>query len=78
MIAKNLLGRKKKGAASLVSIFIGVAIAVLIVVSVALPIINQAIATANVTGPAQSLLGMIPLLLIVALVLLVVGLYKFK
>jgi len=77
MITKNLLGRKK-GAANLVGVFIGISIVVLMAFAVALPIIQQGIAQANLTGPAAALAGLIPLLFVVAIVLLIVGLYKFR
>lgn len=73
MFAKN-----KKGVTNLIATFIGLAIVIVIVVQTVVPIINDAINNSNLTGPAATLLNLVPFLIIVVLVLLIVALMRTK
>jgi len=73
MFAKN-----KKGVTNLIATFIGLAIVIVIVVQTVIPIINDAINSANLTGPAATLLQLVPFLIVVVLVLIIVSLMRTK
>jgi len=74
----NIEARKTKGATGLVGAFIGLMIVILIAVSVVLPVVKDTITNANLSGTEGTLANVIPLLIIVAVVLLVVGIMKFR
>jgi len=67
-----------KGFGGITTLFIGLMVTVIIAVSVVIPVIQETIDNANLTGAAGTLLGIVPLLLVVAIVLLVVGLYRIR
>jgi hypothetical protein len=58
-----------QGGTNLVSLFIGILIAAVIGISVVIPVINDTIANANLSGTTATVVGLIPLF--VALMLLV-------
>jgi len=73
MFAKN-----KKGITNLIATFIGLAIVIVIVVQTVVPIVQDAIANSNITGPAATLLNLVPFLIVVVIVLLIVSLMRSR
>lgn len=71
-----MLGNHKGVAGNLVTVFIGLMIMIVVLVSVVLPTITDAVEEANITGPAATLLGILPLLLVVVVVVVVVALIQ--
>ncbi len=55
--------------------FIGIMVVIIIGVAVVIPVINDVIATANLTGTTATLVELLPLFIAIALILVVVGLY---
>ena len=60
---------------ALIGAFIGLMVVILVAVSAVIPAVTTAIAAANLTGSTATIVGLLPLLLGVALVLAVVGVY---
>lgn len=71
-----MLGKRK--GQSMVGAMIGIMIVIIIAVSVVVPTVQDIITAGNFTGTTATLLGVLPLLIVVAVVLLVVGIMKFN
>lgn len=70
-----MLGKKK--GASMVQALVGIMVVIIIAVAVVVPTVQDIIDNGNFTGTTATLLGIVPLLIVVGIVLLVVGMYKF-
>lgn len=55
--------------------FIGIMVVIIIGVAVVIPVINDVIVTANLTGTTATLVELLPLFIAIALILVVVGMY---
>ena len=55
--------------------FIGIMVVIIIGVAVVIPVVNDVIDSANLTGTTATLVGLLPLFIAIALILVVVGLY---
>jgi hypothetical protein len=71
-----MLGKKK--GASMVQALVGIMVVIIIAVAVVVPTVQNIIDNGNFTGTTATLLGIVPLLIVVGIVLLVVGMYKFS
>jgi len=58
---------KRYGQSGMVSFFIGILIAVIVAVGVTLPVVQQTIDNASVTGTAGTILTYVPVLLVLVL-----------
>lgn len=63
---------------NLVGGFISMLVVVIIAVAVTLPVVQDTIDNSTITGTAGTLLGYIPLLLVVVLIVAVVGMIAFR
>jgi len=61
---------------NLVNAFIGIMVVVIIAIGVAIPIVQETIANSGISGQSATLLGYVPLLLVVVIVVAVVGLIR--
>ena len=73
-----MFSTRVKGFGGITTLFIGLMVTVIIAVSVVIPVVQETIENANLTGAAGTLLAIVPLLVVVAIVLLVVGLYRIR
>ena len=55
--------------------FIGIMVVIIIGVAVVIPVVNDVIDSANLTGTTATLVGLLPLFIAIALILVVFGLY---
>lgn len=55
--------------------FIGIMVVIIIGVAVVIPVVDSVILTANLTGTTATLVGLLPLFIAIALILVVVGMY---
>jgi hypothetical protein len=55
--------------------FIGIMVVIIIGVAVVIPVINDVIVTANLSGTTATLVELLPLFIAIALILVVVGMY---
>lgn len=55
--------------------FIGIMVVIIIGVAVVIPVVEDVIDSANLTGTTATLVGLLPLFIAIALILVVVGLY---
>jgi len=62
-----------RGQGNLVSLVIGIAVAVIVGVGVAIPIVNDVVNTANLTGLTATIVGFIPVMLGVLIFVATVG-----
>lgn len=81
MQEKNLLDleievRENKAFTQYVGAFVGIMVVIIIAVAVVIPTVTDVINNANLTGTTAVVLGIVPLLIGVAVVLLVVGLMR--
>jgi uncharacterized BrkB/YihY/UPF0761 family membrane protein len=68
----------KKGLAdNLVSFFIGLMVVVIIAVSVVIPVIQTQIDSLNASPTVKTLLDLLPLFIVLAILILVVGVMRF-
>ena len=58
---------------ALIAAFIGLMVVVIIVVSAVIPTVNEAISNAELTGATGTLVGLVPLLIAAATILLVMS-----
>lgn len=65
--------RGQAGGGNLVSLFIGVMIALVVAVQVVIPVINDAIASSNVTGTTATILGLVSTFIALLVLLAVVS-----
>ncbi len=72
---KKMLTQPKQFKAQITKQFIGIMVVIIIGVAVVIPVINDVIAVANLTGTTATLVGLLPLFIAIALILVVVGLY---
>lgn len=70
-----MLGKKK--GTSMVGALVGIMVVIIIAVAVVVPTVQDVIDNGNFTGTTGTLLDIVPLLIVVAIVLLVVGIMKF-
>ena len=72
---------KKGFADNLVGFFIGIMVVIIIAVSVVIPVIQTQVSSyatgANASGVVVTLLNLIPLFIVLAILVLVVGLMRF-
>jgi len=73
-----MLARSRKGFTNLVGVFIGLMVVIIIAVSVVLPTVQDVINQGNFSGTIATLLGVVPLLIVIVIVLLIVGLMKVR
>lgn len=72
------MGRKGQGFSdSLVSFFIGLMVVVIIATSVVIPTIQTQLDNLNASDTVKTLLGLVPLFIVLAILILVVGIMKF-
>lgn len=69
---------KKRGQAGLVGAFIGILVAVIVGVGVAIPVIQDTIDNASLTGTTATIVGYLPLLLAVVLLVAIAGLIAMR
>lgn len=55
--------------------FIGLMVLIVIAVAVVIPVVNDVIESANLTGTVATIVGLLPLLIAVALILIIVSFY---
>ncbi len=70
---KNAFRNRRKRGASLVDNLLGFMVLIIIAVAVALPVINDTIKNANLTGTAGTILGYVPLMIVIGIFMLAVG-----
>jgi len=70
-----MLTKTKTFKAQITKQFIGIMVVIIIGVAVVIPVINDVIDTANLTGTTATLVELLPLFIAIALILVVVGLY---
>jgi len=56
-----MLGRAKRAQSNLTGLIIGVLISAIVVIQVFIPVVNDAVASSNVSGTAQTILELLPL-----------------
>lgn len=69
----GLRGKSDRAQGNLVSLVIGIAVAVIVGVGVSIPIVNDVINTANLTGLTATIVGFIPVMLGVLIFVATVG-----
>lgn len=70
---RQLAMSQRAQAGNLVSLVIGIAVAVIVGVGVAIPIVNDVISSANITGLTATIIGFIPVMLGVLIFVATVG-----
>ena len=68
----------KKGQAGLVGAFIGIMVAVIVGVGVAIPVIQDTITNASLSGTTLTVVNLLPLLLAVVLLVAIAGLIAVR
>lgn len=68
----------KKGQAGLVGAFIGIMVAVIVGVGVAIPVIQETITNASLSGTTLTVVNLLPLLLAVVLLVAIAGLISLR
>jgi len=68
----------KKGQSGLVGAFIGILVAVIVGVGVAIPVTQDTIANASLVGTTATIVGYLPLLMGVVLLVAIAGLISFR
>lgn len=70
--------RKKRRGASVVDYLIGLMVVIIIGVAVAIPVIQDTINNAQVNGTAGTILGYIPLMIVIGIFMMAVGLIRSR
>lgn len=73
MLRDDLTSRDRAQTGNLISLVIGIAVAVIVAVGVAIPIVNDVIAQSNITGLTALIVGFIPVMLGVLIFVATVG-----
>jgi hypothetical protein len=69
---------KRKGQSNMVGAMIGIMIVIIIDIVVVVPTVQDVIDNGNFTGATATVLGIVPLLLVLLPVIAVVAMYKFR
>lgn len=71
----NVGGESSLALNNLIGAAIGVMILIIVMFSVTIPTVTEAIATANLTGAASTIAGLIPLLLVLGIFIIIVSIF---
>lgn len=77
MFEENLF-ENRKGVAALVGTFVGLLVVTIIAVAVVIPTVQDTLDTENFNGTLETVTNIIPLLIAIAVILVIVGVYSLR
>lgn len=78
MFSKTKMFDNRKGVSALVGTFVGLLVVVIIAVAVVIPTVQDTINQENFTGTLGTVMDVIPLLIAIAVILVIVGIYSLR
>lgn len=77
MFEKNMF-KNRSGVAALVGTFVGLLVVTIIAVAVVIPTVQSTLTTQNFNGTLETVTDIIPLLIAIAVILVIVGVYSLR